>query len=102
MKDLTSILAILACLWGTLTLPEVAADAFSGDFSDFGLCTLKFVRMDENQYYRDLSEALIAINMKQRNGYLVLMVKEGLNMSEPTQDEIALDFKVHETCSVTI
>src|SRR5689334_9799895 len=102
MKDLISILAVFACLWGNLTLLEVAADATSGDFGDFGLCTLKFVRIDRDQYYRDVNEALIDINLEQRNGYLVQMVKEGLNITYPNDDEIARDFKVQENCAVTI
>src|SRR5689334_1731097 len=102
MKALAIMISLVVCFWGNAALAQIGPNAFWGDLSDFGACTLKFIRMDGDQYYRDVNEALIAVNLKRRNGFLVQLVKERLNMTKPSEDEIALDFKVYEDCAVTI
>src|SRR5689334_611310 len=73
---------------------------FSGDFSPFGPCTLKFIRKDANLYYKDLNELLIKLNQPS-----LATVNQGFSNLTDFEELIpvfALEFRFFEHCSITI
>src|SRR5690348_1494814 len=81
----------------------------SGNFKELGQCTLKFHLVDNTPFTRSLADAILHRNIKAQAGYLVqtiqnrsLIIWNVPNREYSVAETLARDFKVFETCAITI